>query len=260
MTISEYAKKNGITENSVYHAVYRGRIPFVYVGNRLDIPDTPFPDNERLRKPSELSELPDYILALIWFCGSVSGDAILIRHHDCRIHEIISAYIKCNTWERDKTIVSKIGGVAIIGQLKSYGYFGKINSNRTPPPVEPLSLAKAYLESHTSFTRYLRHDLHNPGKENGSYIPSISFCSSAAILEAITFAFYYLNIAPIRKLSAAANGTSRVLKFTSPHQLRDMHRILSPDFGYGTNSEFWERFDSHISTPPIRYSESLNQK
>lgn len=254
MTVAAYSAKHGVTEKAVYHAIYDGRLPRSYNGRQLDLPDIPFPENRRLRKASELSDLPDYILSLIWFTGSIVDDAILIRHQDQELHRIISTHLPGSVWSRENTTVTKIPGIAIVAQLREYGYSGKNNTARIPPPVEPLPLAKAYLETHTSFTRALIHDRHHPGKEYASYYPSISLCASAAIMETLSLALCYLGIAPIRRLSPAANGTSATIKYTSIAQLRDMHTILSVDLGSGTNAQFWERFDAHICTPPIPYT------
>lgn len=253
MTVTEYAAKHSVTEKSVYHAVYDGRLPRQYIGSRLDLPDIPFPPNARYRKPEELTELPDYILALIWFTGSISGDTILIRHSDPCIAQTISKHIKSAAWEREKTTVCKISGHGIVSALRSLGFSGKKDNERTPPQIEPLPLAKAYLETHASLARALRHDRHKPGKENGYYIPCVKLCASPAIIESLTLALCYLGIAPIRRISPAANGKSAALTYTSNNQLRAMHTALSIDLGSGTNTAFWERFDAHISAPYIPY-------
>lgn len=254
MTVTAYAAKYGITERAVYHAIYDGRLPRCYAGRNLDLPDIPFPENTRYRKAAEISDLPDYILSLIWFTASICGDAVLIRHQDSEIHRIISQYIPASVWDRESTTVTKICGIQIVNQLLYYGFSGKSNAARTPPPVDPLPMAKAYLETHTSLTRALIHDRHNPGRENARYHPAISFCASEPVIDSLSLALCYLGIAPIRKTSSAANGTSRMLKYTSSDQLRTMHTTLSVDLGSGTNAPFWSRFDAHICTPPIPYT------
>lgn len=253
MTVSEYAVKYGVTERSVYHAIYDGRLPRIYKGTYLDLPDIPLPANRRIRSRDELYDLPDYILALIWFTGSILDDAIIIRHQDRELHNIIGAHIRSSSWVRENTSVTKINGVEIVSCLRELGFSGKKDAARIPPPVEPREMAKAYLETHTSFVRELRHDRHNPGRENASYHPAITFCASSHIIESLILAFCTLGIAPIRAMSRAANGTSATVKYTSRSQLNAMHSLLSPDLGSGTNALFWSRFDDHISTSPVPY-------
>ena len=254
MTVAEYAAKYGVTDRAVYHAVYDGRLPKNQKGARLDIPDIPFPENIKMRTRAELYDLPDYILSLIWFTGSIIGDAVIIRHQAQELHNIIGAHIRASAWSRENTLVTKITGVEIVSCLRGLGFSGKKDAARIPPPTDPREMAKAYFETHTSFTRELRHDRHNPGRENASYYPAISFCASPPIIDALVLALCALGISPLRKASPAANGTSATIKYTSHSQLAAMHSLLSPDLGSGTNAAFWDRFDAHICTPPVRYN------
>ena len=254
MTVAEYAAKYGVTDRAVYHAVYDGRLPKSYNGACLDIPDIPFPDNGKMRRRAELYDLPDYILSLIWFTGSITGDAIVIRHQDQELHNIIRAHIRASAWSRESTLVTKINGVEIVSCLRELGFSGKKDAARIPPSTDPREMAKAYFETHTSFTRELRHDRHNPGRENASYHPAITFCASAPIIDALVLALCSLGVSPMRKISPAANGTSATIKYTSHSQLTAMHSLLSPDLGSGTNAAFWDRFDAHICTPPVPYN------
>lgn len=258
MTVAEYAAKYGVTEKSVYHAIYDGRLPKIHEGARLDLPDVPFPENRKMRRRAELYELPDYILSLIWFTGSILDDAVIIRHQDQELHNIIGAHIRSSSWTRENTYVTKINGVEIVSCLRGLGFSGKKDAERTPPPVEPREMAKAYFETHTSFTRALCHDRHNPGRENASYHPAITFCASHSIIESLVLALCTLGIAPMRTISAAANGTSATIKYTSRPQLVAMHSLLSPDLGSGTNAAFWDRFDAHICTAPVPYKKENN--
>ena len=253
MTVAEYSAKYCVTESAVYHAVYDGRLPQNYNGARLDIPDIPFAENRKMRNRAELYDLPDYILSLIWFTGSISGDAVIIRHQDQDLHNIIGAHIRASAWSRENTRVTKITGVEIISCLRELGFSGKKDAARIPPPTDPREMAKAYFETHTSFTRELRHDRHNQGRENASYYPAITFCSSSNIIDALVLALCTLGVSPMRKISPAANGTSATIKYTSHSQLTAMHSMLSPDLGSGTNAAFWDRFDAHICTPPMPY-------
>lgn len=254
MTVAEYAELHGVSQNAVYHAIYARRIDYTYIGSRLDVPDVPFPENSKIRKPTELTELPDYILALIWFNGSICGDAIVIRNADTYVISAIADNVKAASWSRTDTNVAKISGVQIVKAFKDMGFSGKKDTNRNPPPIEPLPLAKAYIETHASMTRFLQHDRRKPGRENGCYKPCIKVCAAPAVMDSLIFALQYLDIAPYRRVSPAANGISATVAYTSLTQLQAMHSVLSADFGDGTNSAFWERFETHISQKPIPYA------
>lgn len=254
MTVTEYAVLHGVSQNAVYHAIYARRIVYTYIGSRLDVPDVPFPENSKIRKPTELTELPDYILALIWFNSSICGDSIVVRNADPYVISAIAENVKTTSWSRVDTNVAKITGVQIVKAFKDMGFTGKKDTNRNPPPIEPLPLAKAYIETHASLTRFLQHDRTKPGRENGYYKPCVKVCAAPAVVESLVFALQYLDIAPYRRVSPAANGKSVTVTYTSLIQLQAMHSALSVDFGDGTNSEFWKKFEEHISQEPIPYT------
>ena len=264
MTVTEYAARYGLTERAVYHAVYAGRIPFTRQGGRLDLEDTPPAVHPRFRKPEELTELPDYILALIWFNGTISDDSILVRAKDPAIPEIVASAVRSSMWQRDgdrKQRVCKICSPAICEALRSLGFTGKKDSDRLPPPVEETALAKAFMESHSCLGFALQYDRHAPGdKSRAYYTPRVTLCAAPGIMDAFALALTSLGIAPLKRTASAANGKSAIYVITSRAQLENASRVLSPELdGFG-NRAFWNRFDSHASAKTIPYPVYHNQK
>lgn len=260
MTVAEYADRYKVSRSAVYHAIYAKRIDCSRNGRRFDLPDVPFPGCSLLRDPAELTGLSDYILALIWLNGSICDNAIVIRHADPYVVSAIASNIKSSTWQRENTNVTKIVGVQIVRAFRDMGFTGKKDADRNPPPIEPLPLAKAYIETHASLTRILRHDRKNPGKENAYYKPCVKVCAAPAVMEALIFALQYLDIAPYRRVSPAANGKSATVTYAAASQLQKMHSVLSPDFGHGTNAAFWDKFDEHISQALVPYALAQKSK
>lgn len=259
MTVQEYAVKCGVSVYAVYHAVYAGRIRYTRTDGRIDIPDQPFPPDSRLRQADELLDLPEYILSLIWFTGTISGDAILIRNTDRYYIDTVARHISASTWGRKRPdgrdqYVCKIAGVGLVQALHDLGFTGSKDADKQPPPVSTLAFAKAFAETHTSFVLQLRYNRRHPGdKRFAYYVPCISSCASPAILETYAYALNTLGIAPTRKIAPASNGTSALLRYTSNAQLRALHAQLSIDLGSGTHTAFWAAFDTHITQPPIPY-------
>ena len=257
MTTAEYAARYGLTGRAVYHAVYAGRIPYSRQNGRLILEDTPPAVHPRFRKPEELTELPDYILALIWFNGTISGDSILIRSKDPAIPDLIASAIRSSVWQRDgirEQRICKISSPAIADALRALGFSGRKDADRIPPPVEETALAKAFMESHTSLGFALQYDRRAPGdKSRAYYTPRVTFCAAPAIVDRFALALAALDIAPLKRPAAAANGTSAVYVITSRTQLENASRTLSPDLdGYG-NPAFWARFDAHAARHTIPY-------
>lgn len=259
MTVAEYSEKYGITKRAIYHAIYASRISCDRVFGKIDILDIPPPPSARIRQPEELRSLPDYILALIWFSGTISGDAILIRNIDRYCIDAIRQHIKASTWRSEtpdgrERFLCKISGVELVQALRDMGFTGIKDAARQQPPVPELPFAKAFTELHTSFVWQLRYNRRYPrDKRYASYAPCIALCASVPVLDAYAGALCELGIAPPRKVGTAANGTSAAMRYTSNAQLREMHHQLSPDLGSGTHAAFWDAFDRHISQPPIPY-------
>lgn len=259
MTVAEYASRHGLTEKAVYHAVYAGRIPFVRRGGKLDLEDVPLAVHPRFRRPEELTELPDYILALIWLNGTISGDSILVRHKDYAIPETVASAIRSSVWQRDGNRtqrVCKICSPAICAAIRDLGFSGRKDLDRLPPPVDEIALAKAFFESHSSFGFALHYARNAPGdKSRAYYSPRVTLCAAPGITDTLALALTSLDIAPLKRTAAAANGKSAVYIITSRGQLETASRVLSPDLdGYGLPG-FWERFDAHAAAKAVPYAE-----
>ena len=257
MTPTEYAARYGLTERAVYHAVCVGRIPYTRRGGRLDLEDVPPTASTRFRRPEELTDLPDYILALIWLNGTISGDSILIRNQDPTIPEIVASAIRASTWDRGgrrNQKICKIGSPAICAALRDMGFTGRKDLGRVPPPVDELPLAKAMMESHSCLGYALQYERHGTGdKSRAFYTPRVTLCSAPAIIDSFALALTALGIAPLKRPAAAANGRSAVYVITSRAQLQAASRTLSPDLdGFG-NRTFWDRFDAHAAEPTVPY-------
>lgn len=204
-------------------------------------------------------DIPDYILALIWFTGTISGDAILIRNMDPYVAETIarrigvSAWMQQNTRERTRQ-VCKIDRVATVETMREIGFTGAQDENRVPPPADTLTLAKAFAETHTTLGWQLHYDRrHSMDKDFACYIPRLQYCARPKIMQAYVDALASLGCTPPRLLCPAANGSSATVIYTSHTQMAAMHRVLSPPIDGETHEDFWERFYAHINSKPIPY-------
>ena len=257
MTVTEYAARYNMSPTAIYKSVYAGRISFTRQNGRLDLADLPPEIHPRFRKPDELTGLPDYILALIWFNGTISDDTILVRHKNPDIPETVASAIRASVWQRSgdkKQSVCKIGSATIANALRELGFTGKKDIDRTPPPVEPMAFAKAFTESHSCFGFALQYDRHHPGdKSKAFYTPRITLCSSPAITETFALSLAALNVAPMKRTARAANGASAIYTVTSRSQLENISRVLSADLdGFGLHN-FWPDFDAHAAHKTIPY-------
>lgn len=204
-------------------------------------------------------DISDYILALIWFTGTISGDAILIRNTDPYVAKTIarrigvSGWIQQNTRERARW-VCKINRVDMIATMRGIGFTGAQDENRLPPPVDALTLAKAFAETHTTLGWQLRYDRrHYMDKDFAYYIPRLQYCARPKIMQVYVDALANLGCAQPRLLCPAANGASATVIYTSHTQMVAMHRMLSPPIDGETHEEFWECFHEHINSKPIPY-------
>lgn len=259
MTPNEYAARYGMTCKAVQRAVRAGRIPFTRQNGILDLEDVPPADHPRFRKPEELTGLPDYILALIWFSGTISGDSILVRNQDPAIPEIVASAIRSSSWDRDgerSQRVCKICSPSICAALRDMGFSGRKDLDRIPPPVSEIALAKAFMESHSYLGYALQYRRDADGdKSRAYYTPCVKLCSAPAIMDAFALALAALDVAPLKRSATAANGRSSVYTITSRAQLQNASRVLSPDLdGFG-NRAFWERFDAHAAEPVVSYAD-----
>lgn len=203
-------------------------------------------------------DIPDYILALIWFTGTISGDAILIRNTDPYVAKTIARRIGVSGWiqnTREKTRqVCKISRVSMIETMREIGFTGSQDENRLPPPVDTLALAKAFAETHTTFGWQLRYDRrHSMDKDFAYYIPRLQYCARTKIMQAYVDALASLGCTQQRLLCPAANGESATVNYTSHAQMDAMYRVLSTPIDGETHEDFWERFYAHINSNPIPY-------
>lgn len=211
-------------------------------------------------------DLPDYILALIWFSGTISGDAILIRNTDPYVVNTIARRLGVSVWERPNKregvrAVCKIERVSLVESLRGIGFTGIQDEDRVPPPVDTLALAKAFAETHTTFGWQLRYDRrHSRDKDHACYVPRLQYCARPKIMQAYVDALAKLGCTPPRQLYAAANGVSAAVIYTSQTQMAGMHRVLSPPINGETNEDFWERFYLHINAKPIPYHQYKESK
>lgn len=211
-------------------------------------------------------DLPDYILALIWFSCTISGDAILIRNTDPYVVNTIARRLGVSVWERPNKregvrAVCKIERVSLVESLRGIGFTGIQDEDRIPPPVDTLALAKAFAETHTTFGWQLRYDRrHSRDKDHAYYIPRLQYCARPKIMQAYVDALTELGCTPPRQLYTAANGVSVAVIYTSQTQMAAMHRVLSPPVDGETNEDFWERFYLHINAKPIPYQQYKESK
>lgn len=258
MTVLEYSERYNMSPTAIYKALYAGRISFTRQNGRFDLSDLPPAIHSRFRRPEEFAALPDYILALIWFNGTISDNTILVRHKNPDIPETVASAIRASVWQRhgDKEHVCKIGSMTLSNALRELGFTGKKDIDRKPPPVEPVAFAKAFTESHSCFGFALQYDRHHPGdKSKAFYTPRITLCSSTSIAETFALSLAVLGVAPMKRTARAANGKSAIYEVTSRSQLKNISRVLSPDLdGFGLHS-FWSDFDIHASHKTIPYFE-----
>ena len=203
-------------------------------------------------------DIPDYILALIWFTSTISGDAILIRNTDPYIAKTIARRIGVSGWiqnTRERTRqVCKISRVSMIETMREIGFTGAQDENRLPPPVDTLALAKAFAETHTTFGWQIRYDRrHRMDKDFAYYIPRLQYCARTKIMQAYVDALASLGCTQPRLLFPAANGTSATVNYTSHAQMDAIYRVLSTPIDGETHEDFWERFYAHINSNPIPY-------
>lgn len=204
-------------------------------------------------------DLPDYILALIWFSGTISGDAILIRNTDPYVVNTIARRLGVSAWERPNKregvrAVCKIERVSLVESLRGIGFTGIQDEDRIPPPVDTLTLAKAFAETHTTMGWQLHYDRrHSMDKDYACYIPRIQYCARPKIMQAYVDALAGLGCTQPRQLYPAANGVSATVIYTSQKQMLAMHRVLSPPVDGESHEDFWERFYLHINAKPIPY-------
>lgn len=211
-------------------------------------------------------DLPDYILALIWFSGTISGDAILVRNTDPYVVNTIARCVGVSVWEQPNRregvrAACKIDRVALVESLREIGFSGVQDEDRIPPPVDTLTLAKAFAETHTTFGWQLHYDRrHSMDKDYACYIPRLQHCARPKIMQAYVDALAKLGCAPPRLIHAAANGVSAAVIYTSQKQMVAIHRVLSPPVGGETHEDFWERFYLHINAKPIPYHQYKESK
>ncbi len=211
-------------------------------------------------------DLPDYILALIWFTGTISGDAILIRNTDPYVVNTIARRLGVSAWERPNKregvrTVCKIERVSLTESLREIGFAGIQDEDRIPPPVDTLALTKAFAETHTTFGWQLRYDRrHSRDKDHAYYIPRLQYCARPKIMQAYVDALAKLGCTPPRQLYAAANGVSAAVIYASQMQMAAIHRVLSPPVDGESHEDFWERFYLHINTKPIPYHQYKESK
>lgn len=259
MTTAEYAKRYGLNIRAVYYAIYSGRLHGKRGPSGWDLDDSPPSVSDRWRAPEELTSLPDYILALIWFSATITGDAILIRNTDPYIPKTVAEYLRGSVWESKRnaktpTCIFKAHGPALAQALREIGFSGRSDSDRMAPPVDPVLAAQAFTETHGSLLfalRYSRRD--SLDKQYAYYVPRLDVSGAVAIVQSYVDTLHGMGIIPRRRLSPAANETSREISFTSHKQLIGIGNALSA--AIPCHRAFWDRYYEHIAQPPKSYAE-----
>lgn len=258
MKVPEYADQYGLSLRTVYHAIYAGRLSGRRGPAGWDLDDIPLAISDRWRVPDELLALPDYVLALLWYNATISGDAILIRNTDPYAPLTVAKYLRGSVWQSARnamtaTWVFKAQSPALSGALRELGFSGRTDPDRMPPPVDPVRAAQALMETHGAMGRQLQYPWRHPkDKRFARYIPKFGVSGAAAIIQVYADTLHAMGIIPVRKLCPAANGTTRELHFTAQPQLHSIYNAfagLTPG-----NSDFWIRYLAHISQPPIPYN------
>lgn len=212
----------------------------------------------RTRKASEISSLPDYIVALIWYNATISGNAILIRDTDPYVPRTVAQYLRGNVWEsqrnaQSKTWVYKAHGKDLVRELKNLGFTGRENLDRQPAPVDPIISAQVLMETHASLGYALQYDRHHPrDKGHAYYTPRITIVGAEAVIRSYADTLNTLGAIPHRKLSPAANHVSQSLRITSRSQLEAIRDAL---MGEPCHRDFWDRYNGHIAAPSIPYED-----
>lgn len=257
MTTAEYAAKYGLSTRAVYWAIYSGRLHGKRGPSGWDLDDAPPSVSDRWRAPEELTSLPDYILALIWYNATTSRDAILIRNTDPYVSRTVAEYLRGSVWESKRnaktpTCIFKAHSPALAQALREIGFSGRSDSDRMAPPVDPLLAAQAFTETHGSLLfalRYSRRD--SLDKQYAYYVPRLDVSGAVAIVQSYVDTLHGMGIIPRRRLSPAANETSREISFTSQKQLIGIGNALSASTP--RHDVFWSRYFAHIAQTPISY-------
>ncbi len=255
MNVKEYSDLYGMSERAVYHAVYAGRLQYTRIDGRLEFENVPPAVHPRFRKQEEITGLSDYVLALLWFTATISGDSILVRHKNPNIPDTISKAIKATVWTSDSgRRILKIPSATLCAALSGLGFTGKKDLDRNPPPVDELALAKAFTETHSCLGFALQYERYHSGdKDHAFYTPRVTLCAAPAIIESYSLALTSLNIAPLKRWAKAANGKSAIYTVTVREQLENMSTVLSPDYEGLSVPMFWDRFNEHAASPTIPY-------
>lgn len=259
MTTKEYAAKYGLSLKAVYHKVYGGRVTLRRVNGNIDIDDTPPAPSDRWRLPEELLSLPDYELALLWYTATICGTGLIVRNTDCYFAQKIAEALRGCVWSsqrnaRGPTWVYKADSRALTDALRSLGFTGRKDPYKMPPPTDPLIAAQALLETHSHLGWALQYERRHRGdKRYAYYIPEVGVSGSEAIINAYAEALCNAGIIPPRKLSPAANGTTKLLYLTAQKQLRAIYDKFST--AEKRHAEYWERYERHISSPIIPHNQ-----
>ena len=245
LPVPAYAAKYGMPESSVYSALYRGRIRGERTSSGWLVEDTPPPPRGAKSGSVTLTDLSDYDLALLWLCGTISEDAVVLRSKDAFVPAYFADRFSAALWQRESgSFVCKLSSVSLVRGLRELGFTGRKDHDLPAPEGAGAEFAAAFVESRSSFVRQLRYDRRYPmDKQHACYVPAVSLCASRPLLGAVADILHGLDIIPPRRLSPAANQASATLKITSHRQLDAICNTLSP---YGKNAAYWDALDRHI--------------
>lgn len=258
MTPADYAKRYGFSRLAVYHAIYDGRVQGVRTEAGWDLIDVPPISRSTIRDEDELYDLPDYVFSLLWYNATISGDAILVRNKDAYAPSTIGRYLRgsefCARRRTCDAYVLKITGVRLVAALRELGFSGRKDTDRLPPPVDPMAAAQALLETHGMFGWQLCYSHRYPrDKRYAFYRPKVGVSGSDAVVQAFADALHDARLIPERRLDSCANGASRYLFITSAAQLAAVGDAFAG--AEPRHTDFWERYGKHIAHPIISYDQ-----
>lgn len=211
-------------------------------------------DKSRIRQLNRLTDLPDYVLGLIWFNSVADEDKIIVSHNYPYILRTIADFLPPNLRRTAEINFQPRGArrAYIMLRADDIGIGEQWNFPESPPPIAPLPLAKSFIESKSIFTR--RNDFTSTtGYKNGFYIPSIRLRTTPMILDAVINALAYLEIAPRQKQIFSTNHKIATAYYKKIEHLMTMHSCLSEECNGRTDDYFWTKFHTHIMREPVPY-------
>lgn len=181
----------------------------------------------------------------------------MIRNTDSYIPKTVAEYLRGSVWESQRnakttTWIFKAESLALTKSLREMGFSGRKDLDHMPPPVDPVLAAQAFTETHGSLLfalRYSRRD--SLDKHYAYYVPRLDVSGAVAIVQSYVDTLHGMGIIPRRRLSPAANETSREISFTSHKQLIGIGNALSASTP--RHDVLWSRYFAHIAQTPISY-------